>query len=135
MVSFAWVQCSQTITALLIFPTALEPSSTLQQYRMKSGDYYRNSRRRQARGLIGVHNGKSIAALDMQLRVACIDDQIHAVRHLLEDGAGPFRIVCPVICPEISIHLHALHKLCDSVDQFTNRISKMFRILTTKRMR
>jgi hypothetical protein len=70
---------------------------------MKSGDYNRITRRRLAGGLIGVDNGKSIAALDIQLRVACIDGQIHAVRHLLEQGAGLFRIVCTVISAEISI--------------------------------
>ena len=72
---------------------------------MKSGDCNRTSRRWQAGGLTGVDNGISIAALDIQLRVACIDGQIHAVRHLLEQGAGPFRIVCTVISAEISIFL------------------------------
>jgi hypothetical protein len=36
---------------------------------------------------------KSIDVLNMQLRVACIDDQLHAVRYLLEEGADPFQIV------------------------------------------
>jgi hypothetical protein len=36
---------------------------------------------------------KSIDVLNMQLRVACIDDQLHAVRYLLEKGADPFQIV------------------------------------------
>lgn len=60
-------------------------------------------RQRQVLGQFGVDNGKSIAALNIQLRVACIDGQIHAVRHFLELGAEPFRIVCTNSCTETHI--------------------------------
>ena len=36
---------------------------------------------------------KSADVLNLQLRVACADGQMHAVRHLLEEGGEPFHIV------------------------------------------
>ena len=36
---------------------------------------------------------KSALVLNMQLRVACADGHVHAVRHLLEEGGEPFHIV------------------------------------------
>ena len=83
-----------------------ELSSTMIQYRMKEKDPRHTMRQRQVSGQSGVDNGKSIAALNIQLRVACIDGQIHAVRHFLELGAEPFRIVCINTC--IQTHVSVL---------------------------
>lgn len=50
-------------------------------------------RRRVEQAFMENDQRKSIDVLNMQLRVACIDDQLHAVRYLLEEGAEPFQIV------------------------------------------
>jgi hypothetical protein len=50
-------------------------------------------KRRLKQAFIDSDQRKSIDVLNMQLRVACIDDQLHAVRYLLEEGADPFQIV------------------------------------------
>lgn len=73
------------------------------QCRMKEKGHRHSTRQRKVLGQSGVDNGKSIAALNIQLRVACIDGQIHAVRHFLELGAEPFRIVCTNTCIETHI--------------------------------
>ena len=36
---------------------------------------------------------KSADVLNLQLRIACADGQMYAVRHLLEEGGEPFHIV------------------------------------------
>jgi hypothetical protein len=50
-------------------------------------------KKRLQQAFINSEERKSIDVLNMQLRVACIDDQLHAVRYLLEKGADPFEIV------------------------------------------
>ena len=50
-------------------------------------------------------NGKSISAMNIQLRIACVDGQIHAVRHFLEHGAEPFRLVCTITCINMFVRI------------------------------
>ena len=49
--------------------------------------------KRHRRISIGATDIKSADGLNMQLRVACTDGQMHAVRYLLEKGADPFKFV------------------------------------------
>lgn len=50
-------------------------------------------KKRRKQALLDIDQRKSIDVLNMQLRVACVDDQLYAVRYLLEEGADPFQIV------------------------------------------
>lgn len=60
--------------------------------------------KRQKNLLICPADEKSADDRNMQLRVACTDGQMQAVRYLLERGADPFKVVSQTTlqCPNIS---------------------------------